>query len=175
VVQPCSFVPPHDGRVARVRVEFERIEVPNYSCTERIEVNVADQFEKVWFLFTEDGFVAVLEEMAGSFVTPVERDGIAGQEATHDAGNGRNARPKEEMDVIREKGEGIAGGFSFTEHHGSTLDEPLPVNVIIEDGTSHNAPDHHVVQCSRSVDAGMSGHNEMVSGEEMWCQDKLII
>jgi hypothetical protein len=44
----------------------------------RIEVDIANQLQKVWFLFTYNRFVPVLKEMTGTVVSPVEVRGVAG-------------------------------------------------------------------------------------------------
>jgi hypothetical protein len=56
---------PHYDGVAGIREGIEGIEVSNYVCPERIEMNLPDQFEQVWFFLTKDGFVPVLEKMTG--------------------------------------------------------------------------------------------------------------
>ena len=38
------------------------------------------------------------------------------------------------MDVIGEKGEGVRSGVPFVEHPCGPIDEPVPVDVIVEDG-----------------------------------------
>jgi hypothetical protein len=68
-VLPMSLTSPHYDGVAGIR---EGIEVSNYVCPERIEMNVPDQSEQVWFFLTKDGFVPVLEKMTGSLMTLVE-------------------------------------------------------------------------------------------------------
>ncbi len=47
-------------------------------------MDVADEFKEIRVFFTDNGFVAVLEEVASSFVAFVEGDGIAGHKPAHD-------------------------------------------------------------------------------------------
>jgi len=59
-----------------VCVEF--VEVLNQFGLERVEVNIADQFEEIRVFFADDGFVSVLEEVACPLMSFVEGDGISG-------------------------------------------------------------------------------------------------
>ena len=66
----------------RVFVEF--FEVLHQFCSQWIQVDIADQLQEVRVFFTDDRFVAVLEEMAAAFMAFVEGDGISGHETAHD-------------------------------------------------------------------------------------------
>jgi hypothetical protein len=46
-------------------------------------MDVAHQFEKIWFLFTEKGLVAVLVQMAVTPVALVELLGIPDEQSSH--------------------------------------------------------------------------------------------
>ena len=47
-------------------------------------MDITYQLQKISIFLTNNGFVAVLEEVAASLMAFVEGDGIAGHEATHD-------------------------------------------------------------------------------------------
>ena len=47
-------------------------------------MDVANQFQEVRVFFADNGFVAVLEEMATSLMTFIEGNGVSGHEAAHD-------------------------------------------------------------------------------------------
>lgn len=47
-------------------------------------MDIAYELQKIRVLFADDGFVAVLEKVAASFISFVEGDGISGHETTHD-------------------------------------------------------------------------------------------
>jgi hypothetical protein len=64
------------------RVVIQRIQARHQAGTNRIGVNVADQFKKTGFFFTGDGLAAVLEQVAGSVLPKVGTGGIPGKEAT---------------------------------------------------------------------------------------------
>jgi len=58
----------------RITVQF------NYALdetsTQRVKVNVADQFEKIRVFLADDRLVTVLEQMAASVMAQVECDGV---------------------------------------------------------------------------------------------------
>ena len=151
--------------MAGIGIGIEEIEVLNDPGAERIEMNVPNQFEQVRFLFAENGFIAVLEKMAGSFVTLVERHGIAGKKASHDARYRRGSGPKEKMGVVREQGEGIAGGLLFGEYLAGPVDKAIPVDAVVKDRAPCDASDHQMVHRAWGVYAGMSRHKGIVSAK----------
>jgi len=83
-----------------VFVEF--FEVLNQSSSQRIKVDVADQLQEVRILFTDNGFITVLEEMTTSFVAFVEGNGIAGHEAAHNLAEWRSASPEQKVETVCE-------------------------------------------------------------------------
>jgi hypothetical protein len=44
----------------------------HYPGPDAIDVNIADQFQQIRILFTNDGLVAILEKMAGSLIAQVK-------------------------------------------------------------------------------------------------------
>jgi hypothetical protein len=102
-VLPISVAQPHYGTVTGVgiRIEgIEGIEGIDRAGAERIEMNVTDKLEEVGLLLAEDGFVAILEEMAGSFVAFVERDGIARKKTPHHPGHWCPSGAEKKVGVI---------------------------------------------------------------------------
>jgi hypothetical protein len=57
----------------------QRPEVGDNPCAERVEMEVADEFQKVRLFLDHDGLVAVLEEVPDPFVTAIESAGVSGQ------------------------------------------------------------------------------------------------
>jgi hypothetical protein len=73
----------HDHSVARNSCPLQFVKVFDDARPQRIEMNIADQFEKIWFIFTEKGFISVLVRMAVTSVAPVELLGISGEYPSH--------------------------------------------------------------------------------------------
>jgi hypothetical protein len=72
--------------MAAVRIAIEFPQILHNTCPQRIEMEISDEFQKVRLFFHNDGFVAILEEMASSMVTSVERTGVACEERSHGPG-----------------------------------------------------------------------------------------
>ena len=64
-----------------VFVEF--FEILRQFCTQRVEMDIADEFQEIRVFFAHNGFVSVLEEVAVAFVAFIEGYCISGHEAAH--------------------------------------------------------------------------------------------
>jgi hypothetical protein len=64
-----------NGAVAGPGVFVEFVEVLNQLSPQGVEMDIADQFEEIRVFFADDGFVSVLEEVAGPLMSFVEGDG----------------------------------------------------------------------------------------------------
>ena len=69
--------------MAGPRVPIQLVNGPHDLRSNGIEMNVPDQFQKIGVFLTEDGFVAVLVEIAGAMMAVIEVNSIAGEEASH--------------------------------------------------------------------------------------------
>ncbi|BDV42290.1 hypothetical protein GURASL_12130 [Geotalea uraniireducens] len=67
------------GPVIRVK----RVEAGNDVSSQRIEMNVPNELQKVGIFLADDRLVPILEEMPASIVSEVEDDGVTGQQPTH--------------------------------------------------------------------------------------------
>ncbi|OGU18905.1 MAG: hypothetical protein A2X85_00665 [Geobacteraceae bacterium GWF2_54_21] len=67
------------------RKAFKLFKIFDETCSQWVQVDVADQFKQVWLFFADNRLVTVLKQMAGTSMAPVERDGIAGQQPSHEA------------------------------------------------------------------------------------------
>jgi hypothetical protein len=72
-------------------------------------VDIADQFQKVRLLLTQDRFVAVLKQAPRSLVSPIEGHGVPCQHPSHDSGDGRLPRPEQEMVGHQAPGKTVRG------------------------------------------------------------------
>jgi hypothetical protein len=68
---------------------------------EGVKMDVADEFFEVDVFLTDDGLVAVLEELAGATVAAVKGNDIASEKSAHQEGNAQRAAPKKEVGMIR--------------------------------------------------------------------------
>jgi hypothetical protein len=86
--------------MASIGIAFQGIEIRDQSSTERIEVNVAHQFQKIWVFLAEDGLVAILKERAMPTMAAVVGDSISGEKPGHDGGQGDSARLQQEVNMV---------------------------------------------------------------------------
>ena len=91
-----------DGAMSAPGVFVEFVEVLNQFGPERVEVNIANQFEEVWVLFADDGLVSVLEEMACPFVAFIKGDGVSGHAFAHNLAEGGRAGAQEKVKMVRD-------------------------------------------------------------------------
>lgn len=61
-----------------IAVQF--VDRVHHSCPQRIQMDVADQLQKVGVLLAGYRFVAVLKQVPRTFVPQVEDNGVTGQE-----------------------------------------------------------------------------------------------
>lgn len=112
------------------RVVIQRIQTRHQSGTKRIEVNVAYQFKKIGLFFADDGLVAVLEQVAGSFMPKVEIDGVPGKEATHETRKLHTVTPQQQMEMVRYQRPCIAIGCSVDQQPAKPVDKTSAIIIV---------------------------------------------
>lgn len=85
---------PHDDRMAGPGVGVQLLDAFRQAGPQRVEVDVADQFEEIRLFLADNGLVAILEKVAGPLVAKVEDHGIAGQKPAHESGKPCLPRPE---------------------------------------------------------------------------------
>jgi hypothetical protein len=56
-------------------------------------MDVTDEFQKVGIFLAQNGFIAVLKEVAMSLIFPVEAYSVSCEQPPHDTGNRQITRP----------------------------------------------------------------------------------
>ncbi len=102
-------------------------------------MDVTDEFKKVRIFFTDDGFVAVLEEMAVAFMAFIEGHGIAGHKPAHDLAKRGRAGSEQEMKMVWDQGPCVTLGLGFFQGISQTIKEGFTVLVVSEDFGSVDA------------------------------------
>jgi hypothetical protein len=95
--------------MARVRIAVKLAKRADDPDPERIQVEIADQLQEIRLFVHHDGPIAILEEMAGAPVAPIESARVPGQEAAHAAGQRARARADQQVEVIRQERPRING------------------------------------------------------------------
>jgi hypothetical protein len=121
-------------------------------------MDIPYQLKQIGLFFAKDRFIPVQKKRAQSLMPLVERDGVAREEPSHDSRYGGHPGTKEEMDVVREQGKGVATGFPCGEYLTGAIDKALTVDIVVKHGAP--PPENQVMKCTRSVDAALSCHEE---------------
>jgi hypothetical protein len=90
----------HQNGMAAPGIIIESFQVGNNFSAQRIEMDVADKFEKIGIFLANNGFVPILEKMTATLVPMVEIHGIACQKASHKDGKLRPVAAQKGVDVI---------------------------------------------------------------------------
>jgi hypothetical protein len=149
--------------VAAPRIAIERPQVRYDARTEGIEMEVPYELKQVGFLFYHNGFVPILEQMAGAAVAPIEGPRVPSEEAPHAAGEGAHPRPHQQMGVIRQESPGKNGQGAYLPQRGQTGNKIASVAIVSKDGLPLDSSHHDMVQSSRGVQARPSRHGETVA------------
>ena len=89
---------------------------------------------------------------------PVEGLRVAPAEGPHPVGEVGGRRLEEELEGAPEEGVGVDEPAPLRRGPPELHEEALPVRVVAEEGAPLERPERDVVQRSREVDAGRSGH-----------------
>jgi hypothetical protein len=122
-------------------------------------MDVPNQFKKIGFLFTNDGAVAILKEMAGAVVSEVKVDGVSGEQAPHKQSKTRIVQLKEEMCMVWHEGPRKAFSTSLTQQRGEFCDKSVSIDIIDEYGAAIYSTYDNVLEKFGGIKAGGTGHN----------------
>jgi hypothetical protein len=160
---PRDLALPQQGRMARIGIVFQGIEISDQSSTERIEVNVAHQFQKIWVLLAEDGLVSILKERAVPTMAAVVGNSISGEKPGHDGSQGDSACLQEEVNMVGQQGPGITGRRGFGQEASQAIQEIPLVLIVLEDALSLDPTQNEVVEGTGIIEAGLSGHGGRIA------------
>jgi hypothetical protein len=146
--------------VSAPRILAKRSEIGDCRRAEGVQVDVADQLEEIGLFLDDDGLVAILKEMPGAAMPPVECARISGKEASHAAGERAPARPEEEVRVVREESPGVNPQGAHTDEGREAREEILPIPIVSEDDLAVKSADDDVVERSGCVETRSARHGE---------------
>jgi len=172
---PRAGRPSHERAVPTPGVPVERREGGDHAGAERVQVEVADEFEQVPVLLHHDRFVAVLEEVAGPLVPAVERASVPGEQGPQIPAQRAGAGPDEKVGVIREEGPGVDGQGAGGRERRQPGEEIRPVGVVPKDRPPFDPTHHHVVEDARGIEARLAGHERKCSIHCTICQRPLFL
>lgn len=121
-------------------------------------MDIADQLKEIGLFFTKNGLVAILEKVARPSMAPIEVDGVPGKEFSHYCRYAHVPRPNKKMYMVAHEGKGIDGAGSVLYDVAESIQKLLPVEVINEEITLIDPPQHYVMEGSPCIQAGVTWH-----------------
>ncbi len=162
-IHPRAFSLVHDCAVPAPGIAVQFFQGLYFAGSKRIEMDVANQGKEIIVFIAEDGFVAVLEEMAGAAVTSVEVQGVPGEELAHESRDARLVAFEENVYVIVQQCPGIDCAFSLGQDQPESFEEPAFVFVVTENVCLVDSSNHDVVQGTGDIQAGLAWHKVMLT------------
>ena len=159
-VLPGAGHPIEQRAVARPGIPIEMTEVGHHLRAERVQVEVADEFQEVGFFLDYDGLVPILKEMPHTMMPAVEGARVPGEETPHAPGQRALPGAHEEMGVIGEERPRVDSPGAGLDQAGHAGDEVRAVRIIPEDAAPLEPPHHHVMQRLRGIQPGSTGHGD---------------
>jgi len=139
-----------------VRVKFFRS--LDDSGTERIEVNIADEFHEVDILVTDDRGIAVLEKVTSPVVSFVVTCGMTGQETAHESGQPGWSAAQKKMEMVGDQRKAIDRCRHLFRQKTDPFKETFTIIVVLEDRPAFYSTGHDMMEDSFSVEACLPGH-----------------
>ena len=157
-----------DGTVAGPGVFVQFLEVADQAGSQRVEVDVAHQLQKIRIFFADHGFVSVLKKVAAALVSFVKGNGIPGHEAAHDFAERGGTCAQKEMKMVWNQSPGVALCFGFLENDAQAFEEGLAVLVISKDFSFFYPSGHHVLEEAGSVESWLAWHSSFLLDRINW-------
>ena len=121
------------------------------------------QSQKIIVLIAKDGFVAVLEEMAGAAVATIKIQGVPGEEFSHDRGDARLAALEKDVNMIVHKDPGIDCALPLRDGPAESFEEPGFVLIVSKDVRLVDPSYHDVVQSTWNIQSCLAWHGAILS------------
>lgn len=80
-------------------ISVEGIHVLNDSGPQRVQVDIPQQFQQIGIPVADDGFIAILKQVADPVVAQVKGNGITSQQAAHKMGKCGGSRLNQKMEM----------------------------------------------------------------------------
>ncbi len=124
----------------------------------RVVMDIANQLEKITVPLHQHGFVTALEEMAGSFLPPVDPAGITEREILHTARQRNIANLQGHMDMVGHEAKGVNPIAKPTGPFLKQKVETIAVSIVQKDNLPAVSPENHMIKSTRKMDAWFTCH-----------------
>jgi hypothetical protein len=135
----------------------------NQIQSQRIEMNVANQLQKIDILLAQDRFIAVLKQMTDPAVPPIEAAGISAQNPPHKLGDGGVSGSKQKMKMIGQQRPCKTGCLGIQQGLRNSLKKIIPVGVRPKYLPLFDPPANDMVQSTRRIYACFSRHERRLT------------
>ena len=81
-------------------ISGQLIEILHHSSPQRVQVDIANQLQKVGLLLAQNRFISILEQVAPPSVPAVIGHRIAGKQSPHDGRDLNASRAQRQMEMI---------------------------------------------------------------------------
>jgi hypothetical protein len=116
--------------VAAVGILVQRFQILDDAGTQGVQMDIANQFQKVWIFLAQDGFIPVLKQAPMAFMPVIETDCVAGQKPAHNRGDGNVTGSQKKVEMIGDQRPGVTKRFTVADNPGQALDEIIAIIVI---------------------------------------------
>jgi hypothetical protein len=99
-VLPFAVHNPNEGTVTRPWVPIQVIQSVHRPRPNRIQMNVAHEFQQIRILLDQNRFVTVLKQMPPTSVAPVKPHRITGEEPAHRRRKSWRARAQQNVEMV---------------------------------------------------------------------------
>jgi hypothetical protein len=151
--------------MAAETVAIKFIELRYQLGTQRIQMDIRDQFQKVGVLLAENGLVPVLKQVAASPVPAVETHGVSRQKPLHNGCNGSQPGAHKQMEMIGHQGPGQAARLTLAENVPQPVKKIIAVGIVAENRTPLDSSHDDMVQNTRSIQSGFAWHAFQIAAE----------
>jgi hypothetical protein len=149
----------NDGRIA---TPAPRGGISTSAGTDRVEREVADQFERVRIALDQDGLVSALEAMACLAMPPVEMLRIAGVQPLHPSRQIGIRSSHDKVVVRRHEDKRVARPVVSKDDFVEELQKAASIDVIAIDGLPSHAPSGDVIHGARYLETSRTGHSTTI-------------
>ena len=122
-------------------------------------MDISNKFQKVRVLFTNNGFVAVLEKVARTLIAPVKPNSMACEQPSHDGGQLGSRWAEKQVSVIGHECPCQAISVRFWQQFRQSCQKRLPVLVIEKNLPSLDPSDNDMLKNSRDIQSSGPWHS----------------
>ena len=130
--------------------------------SERVEVNVADQFHQVSLPFAKDGLVSVLEKVSTAAVTPIKVSRISCHQTPHERRGPLFARLNEEVKMVRRSPSSTDVLIVDVKGFAQPVHKLLGIGRIRKNRPPFDPSGHNMIEPPRNQQSRLTWHVEIL-------------